>query len=1105
MARTRVKSSNIEDISISTEDIAANSITDDKIISIEADKLTGTIDGPRLPATLPAIDGSALTIAADKLTGTLLASTFPSTLPAIDGSALTIAADKLTGTLLASTFPSTLPAIDGSALTNLPPSGLNSSEVQNVTVGGAVNGTISSIQLNAGAVQDSHISNVDAGKISGTLAHGISSGGELGFLNKSSWADNVKETINLNHSAGGIGKAVVRVYEEYSDPNGQGLVNTNDWDFVPNESGFSLNPYTMGGIGITPSATSGLSVDFTFDNYTGNNGETDFFGSGAYKNGVGYKITEIGGAGIAKIISTNGNVANCKIEGTFTNTNRLAPGTFKFEAGDFTDGNFQLSKHIETSSGIVPYYGMGEDFGGQGPQQIVRGNNGHGNRSFYKMVRIDDVRSLVLFTRTENQDNFQEAREFSLRVVQHDPNSTQGSGITENQEFFYSNTKGSSRFPAVDGNQNVDAKMTDVDICYMSSRGAVMVGRNAAGRAIGIGVHVPTSETSNPQSLNIDPTNQLLFGISGVGSDTKNVNIEAISDKHFYITWLEYTNFTDSGSGYVPYGRTGYMHPDGSLSYGPQHLLINPSNNNLVSTIYMDSGAGEANMPLLKFFDHNSLGTSTQRRNFVYIYYRQNGSPYAIHGAIDGFSSDNLNAHGTYHTNNYTVSPNQGSFRDSNNSFQPNLTAGNRIGPTDDYINYSHWIDSISYDKLVYFWRDSTLGVQAACVSLAPDRPDRDSSPSLRPIFFGEWVGYSSSVYGGPAQRIETAITSGVGSMSGAIYDKTTKSGYYQWSDNRSPNNLGPGITEAASDVIYGTFTENNTVISKTSGSSHNRSYTTSGDVPGHNVVAMTNNRLFSAHQHGDDNFYAKIYNFSSITTTYVNGEFVTTISSSDTLDTTNHGDITNIDPIPASGDTSNSVNNDSVYYSFSDNPILGSGLQGDNVAAGTFFITHAAGGPGTAAIRNIATSLSSIHGGTEGDWYYNASTSYSVDNWVRALGHDFLPLNIDKNTADAAITTAIRDIATNRMNGFYVQNGNNEGIFSWPSAQDKLAVAVTMRTTNSTITPKIDAIQITYNTPAVHRDKTNDYTIDIVNTGKIEVTSPSSGGPRNARVYITS
>ena len=73
---------------------------------------TGTLPAARLPATLPALDGSALTsLSAANLTGTVPNASFPATLPAVNGSALTsLSAANLTGSL---------PAISGANLTGI--------------------------------------------------------------------------------------------------------------------------------------------------------------------------------------------------------------------------------------------------------------------------------------------------------------------------------------------------------------------------------------------------------------------------------------------------------------------------------------------------------------------------------------------------------------------------------------------------------------------------------------------------------------------------------------------------------------------------------------------------------------------------------------------------------------------------------------------------------------------------------------------------------------------------------------------------------------------------------------------------------------------------
>ena len=73
---------------------------------------TGTLPSARLPATLPARDGSALTnLSAANLTGVIPTANFPAFLPASDGSALTnLSAANLTGSL---------PAISGANLTGI--------------------------------------------------------------------------------------------------------------------------------------------------------------------------------------------------------------------------------------------------------------------------------------------------------------------------------------------------------------------------------------------------------------------------------------------------------------------------------------------------------------------------------------------------------------------------------------------------------------------------------------------------------------------------------------------------------------------------------------------------------------------------------------------------------------------------------------------------------------------------------------------------------------------------------------------------------------------------------------------------------------------------
>ena len=1057
MARTRVKSSNIENNTIKSEDISSEGLDSSKISTVDASSL---ISG----GVLPQLDASQLTNILNSLSDNSI-----TTDKIADNS---ITADKISidndGTA-------------GQALMKNSSGNLEFGDVSvdsDPTLGGDLSGTVSNAQINNGVIDDSKISSVDASKITGTLPHGVSSGGALGSLHESSWADDTKVTVNLTNSSTGIGNAVVKVYEEISGQSG--LVNNTSWDINTNDQRFDLQSYTLGGITITPAATTGESVEFTFNNYVGNSGETDFFGSGPYKNGVGYKITKLNGTGIARVISTSGSVATCKIEEDFNDTSDLVPGAYKFEAGEFVDGNYQLCNTQVTNNEIQAYYGLGEDIGGR--SFITTGGGGTtplADSSFFKMVRISDARALVLMTRVGTDANFNSNNDqFTLRVIQYDPNSTQGSPpFTEDQEYFFSSTIASGNFPLF-LSSSMTQEITEVDIAYFPDRGAVIAGRNQDGRGVAVAAQVPSDDSTSPQTINVDPTNQISFAFAAVGTICKDVKIDAMSDKHFLVTWLEQVDYSDGGTGFVPKGRTGYIQTSGAISYGSEFTMLG----NLISSTYDNSAAGQVNEPLLKFFDR-----AGSRKDFVYIYYRDSGSPYAIHGAITNFDASLEQPNGSY-SPVIQLSPNQGCFKDSNGVLQPNLSAGNRISTVNK--KYSHWLDCLSDTKLVYFWNDSTLGIQAACISLAPTRTDGDSSQTALPLYIGEYNdGQSINIKGGPAQRMDINVTTGVGAMSGCVNNKTLRTGFYQWSNHTG----GVPVGEVASEVKYGTFEENNTIISGTPFSAYNAS----GAVPGHGVVQINNDRMFSAHHHGDHNFYARIYNFSSSSNTYVTGEFVTAISGFNIID------------ISGSQNISMSVtrnNFTSSFYSFCDNPILGTGFQSNEIVSGTFFITRL-----DLPRRNIATSLSSIHGGNEGDWYYNNGSSYETDDWVRALGNNYLPLNIDKNSAQVAIMMALdENFNFSDMSPSHVEQAGVVGIngapptFTWPTT-DKLAIAITLKTFSSDTSPNVDKVTVNYDGNSKHRDKTHEYIIDIVDVNTIEVTSPSSGGPRNARIYVSS
>lgn len=403
MARTKINSLDIEDLSISAEDIADGSITDDKILSVDSSKLTGTIAVEGLPeitdsdiGTASITGNSILSVDVSKLIGVIDDARFSSPLPILDGTALTnvqasiipdnfITIEKLNtpnsgtqGQLLsidssALTFSNspisleeqsvtqnkfsstgTFPAWDGSNLINVPPAGPN---VSNEAVGGDFNGTVGSMSINNDVITDAKITELDASKITGTLPASINdaaleSVGELGFLNKTAWADNELVSITLDNSALSIGKVVTKVYEETALGVQPGLTNENISINGSNEQGFELQEHsesliTLGTV--TPSATTGQGVIFSFTDW-GNP-----FQTGAGNNAHGMKIINKTGPGIAKIIPhpSNSNVSGypnsyldvlCDIIEDFPSTAPLTGyDEWTLVSGEFTSQGFGLA------------------------------------------------------------------------------------------------------------------------------------------------------------------------------------------------------------------------------------------------------------------------------------------------------------------------------------------------------------------------------------------------------------------------------------------------------------------------------------------------------------------------------------------------------------------------------------------------------------------------------------------------------------------------------------------------------------------------------------------------------------------------------------------
>ena len=172
-----------------------------------------------------------------------------------------------------------------------------------------------------------------------------------------------------------------------------------------------------------------------------------------------------------------------------------------------------------------------------------------------------------------------------------------------------------------------------------------------------------------------------------------------------------------------------------------------------------------------------------------------------------------------------------------------------------------------------------------------------------------------------------------------------------------------------------------------------------------------------------------------------------------------------------------------SAYYAFSVN----STPSAVEVTGGTFMIV---GGSQTAT-RSIVSSLSSVHGGAAGVWHKNTNTTYGSATWAAAT----------TNEAKAAIQEATA-ITANQMSGTAFAAISDTNL---PALGTQLSVAMTLYSSDSTKTPTIDGVSFNYDGNVINRLKTDDYTVEMPSTGVIKVTAPSSGGPRNARIYVSS
>jgi hypothetical protein len=207
----------------------------------------------------------------------------------------------------------------------------------------------------------------------------------------------------------------------------------------------------------------------------------------------------------------------------------------------------------------------------------------------------------------------------------------------------------------------------------------------------------------------------------------------------------------------------------------------------------------------------------------------------------------------------------------------------------------------------------------------------------------------------------------------------------------------------------------------------------------------------------------------------YLTNQYVTTISGTDSVDTTYYSDWN-------SNTITETLGGQSAYYAFSVN----STPSAAEVTGGTFLVV----GSGQTATRNIVSSLSAVHGGTAGVWYKNTHATYGSETWVAAT----------TNEAKAAIQEATAT-AANQMNSTAFAAISDVNL---PTFGTQLSMAMTLYSTSTAATPSIDGVSFNYDGNVINRLETDAYTVEMPSAASIQVTAPSSGGPRNARIFVS-
>ena len=134
----------------------------------------------------------------------------------------------------------------------------------------------------------------------------------------------------------------------------------------------------------------------------------------------------------------------------------------------------------------------------------------------------------------------------------------------------------------------------------------------------------------------------------------------------------------------------------------------------------------------------------------------------------------------------------------------------------------------------------------------------------------------------------------------------------------------------------------------------------------------------------------------------------------------------------------------------------------------------------------NGVRSIARVSGGT---WQYNSNTAYGSETWVAA----------STNTEVQALREAAA-IASNQMNSTTLNAITDANQITLGNDLD--FAAILYMDSGSTV-PAYSGTAINYDANILN-EVSYDYTIYMPTTSVVRVTAPSSGGPRNARVYIS-